>query len=247
MLFARHHRTTTVALITLGLATCVTVQADPVDAPEVAAPAQMQGQVVQTQTVSTPATAVSPAISNSAPAEASYQQPLQVVLAEQIAVEKTPVAIQKYSPKKFAAMRVRICNQSSHHIEVLQATVPQALSEVALAEDKAQSGQTARRGIGALLRVASSAVPYIGGYGSYAAYQAMAVGSNVAYQGANLVESSGGNVSLTGRYVQRVANVMIAPGQANEFEIVVSNGGLTPTVQMTVKDLVTNQVIDLSK
>lgn len=179
----------------------------------------------------------------------SLEQPLQ----EYIDIQKTTAELREYSGKKYDAYQVIVNNNSPHHVELLQAQVTNGLDEQYLAHEKAEEKQKKKRGFGAALKAASIGasvaghfVPY-GGTGAWAAHTAINQSSYVANSAGNAAlysANADGNVVVTGQYVKQFNNVLVTPGNKMSFQVVVPKGN-TPNLAFIVKDLATNQIVDI--
>jgi hypothetical protein len=143
--------------------------------------------------------------------------------------------------KQAHAMALTLTNQTPDYLEVLQVEVINALDPQAVANEEAMASQR-KRALGAgLLRIAASAIPYAG-YGSWGAYQAAAIGSNVISQSASMVGNSGptGGGVMAG-YQQRVNNVLVMPKDKMQFQALVPKGQ-PAQLRVTFKNVQTNQI-----
>jgi hypothetical protein len=143
--------------------------------------------------------------------------------------------------KKCDARTITLTNKTNAYMEVLQVEVVNSLNATAIAQEEAQASQR-RKAIGAgLLRIAASAIPYAG-YGSYAAAQAVGIGSNVAYQASNMMNTPTPDASgsIAG-YQQRVNHIMVNPGATVRFETLLPKAA-PAQMQVTFKNLGTNQI-----
>lgn len=181
----------------------------------------------------------------------SLEKPLQ----EYLDIKKSEEDIREYNKKKYDAYQIVLNNNSPHHIELLQAQVTNGLDEQFLATEKAQEKKKKKRGFGAMMKAASIGagvaghfVPY-GGAGSWAAHTAINQSSYVANSAGNAAlysANADGNVVVTGQYVKQVNNVVVTPGNKMSFQVVVPKGS-TPSLAFIVKDLTTNQIVDVKQ
>jgi len=143
--------------------------------------------------------------------------------------------------KKCHSVAITLTNKTTEYLEVLQVDVLNGLDANSVAAEEAQASQR-RRSIGSgLMRMAASAIPYAG-YGSMAAYQAVHIGSNVAYQGANMMANSGDNTpGVVVGFQQRLNNVLVNPQDSIKFQTLVAKG--TPAqLRVTFKNIKTNEI-----
>jgi hypothetical protein len=165
--------------------------------------------------------------------------------ADYLEIQYTPgnskVKLQEYN--------IVINNKQPKHIELLQVEVLNGVAEQTYLQLQQQKSQASRRLAGGMLRgltsVATSFVPYAG-IGSIAAYQAINAGTNVAYNTANVIESTSGSVDYSGRIVQKANNILISPKQAFQC-LAVTPDKQQPVVKIVFKDLESNQIFDLQK
>lgn len=174
-------------------------------------------------------------------------------MANYMDFQKQPIQLRQYNPEKYTAYQITLKNTSPHHINVVQVKVPNAFNEDVLANKATQEKKKKSKRFGNMLRAASlgtsvagSVTGMSGGYGASRALRHSSYAANRAARASDYATSDDGNVSVTGQYVNQLSNVAVSPQNQLTFQVVVPIG-TQPTVSFVIKDIVTNQVFDLTK
>lgn len=215
---------------------------DDPDALPVAAP---QVQAAQPAVATTPQVQTAQPTSIQGTVMMTSAQPAALMAKEILQVSTQPVT----GKGKYQGVQYSLKNTQGNHLQLLQAEVVNGIDEAIVAQEELQKSNTRRRVAGGLLRGLSS-VPFVGGFGyaSVGAYQAAAIGSQVAYTAANTLDAAASSnvASVEGRFVRTVPNVVINPQEVFRFQTLVAPG-VTPQIKLVFKNLETNQIFDLAQ
>lgn len=214
---------------------------EPTPAPAAEAPYQapLYGTVNQTVTPPAETTAATPT-TEAAPA------------VDMLTVTKAPFMLDDTNLRKQTdAIQIILKNDKAFHVSILQGDVLNGVDENALAMNQAVKKRNKGAMMGGLLRaagMATSAIPYVGGIGSYATYAAMSATSTVVGAAANVADTAAYNAAptTTGQFTRAIRDVIISPGETYQFVSLVPKG-TTPQVKLIVKNLQTNDIQTLNK
>lgn len=232
-------------------------------APTTQTPTQAAAQSsTVTTAVTTPAASVAaPAVATPATTPAGQSAVTDPALTAQVSTVKVePTALDYlevlkqdadtagHSSRKYRAVSITLKNKHAKHVEIVQAEIANALDEALIAQEEQQSKQRKKAFAGALMRGATSFIPYAGYLGASSAYAAAYALSGTSqalnYASYAIENAPGGGLQISNQFVKKVTNVVVSPNQTFTFKVLIPAGN-DPQMKVIFKDLETNRILEI--